>query len=207
MAPAIERMTQLPVVVVEKQVALRRGVIYVPTRGKALSFRHDDVFASVEAVSPGKLTTIDRTFSSAAEAHGDRVIGVVLTGLLQDGTAGLQAVHDAGGLTVVQDPEGAEFPDMPRSAMAGLPVTFCLALPDIGFALDLLVRRSSRLESGIAVSLRLLKRRIELLVRMVEQCGRNAEAADFLREELVTLNQDLRSITRLLSTVPPELRT
>jgi hypothetical protein len=90
--------------------------------------------------------------------------------------------------------------------MRDLQVTFCLALPEIGFALDLLVRRSSRLESGIAVSLRVLRKRIELLVRMIEQCGRNAEAADFLREELVTLNRDLRSITGLLSTVPPELR-
>jgi two-component system chemotaxis response regulator CheB len=207
MALSIEHKTHLPIVVVAKQVVLRRGVIYLPPVGKALSFRRGDVFASVEAVPPGEFTTIDRTFVSAAGTHGDRVIGVVLTGLRHDGTAGLQAVHDAGGLTIVQDPKGAEFPAMPRSAMRDLPVTFCLALPEIGFVLDLLVRRSSRLESGIAVSLRLLKKRIGLLVRMTEQCGRNTEAADFLREELVTLNRDLRSITGLLSTVPPELRS
>jgi hypothetical protein len=206
MAWMIERMTQLPVAIVSEQVELRRGTIYVPALGKALTFRSGDVYASVESVPPGVFTTIDRTFASAANAHGDRVIGLILTGLLRDGTAGLRAVHDAGGLTIVQDPEGAQFPAMPRSAMKDLPVTFCLALPEIGFALDLLVRRSSRLESGIAVSLRILKTRTELLVRMMEQCGRNAEAADFLKEELVTLNRDLRSITRLLSTVPPELR-
>lgn len=206
LAPAIERMTQLPVVPVGDRVSLRRGRIYVPAVGKALSFRRGDIFASIEAVPAGTLTTIDRTFISAAKAHDDRVIGVILSGLMRDGTAGLRAVHDAGGLTVVQDPEGAEYPDMPLSAMRALPVTFCLALPDIGSALDLLVRRSSRLESGIAVSLRLLKRRVELLVRLKQQCGKNVEAYTYLNEELVTLNRDLRSIARLLSTMPPELR-
>jgi chemotaxis response regulator CheB len=202
LVPAIERLTQLPVVGVTKRVLLRRGVVYVPAVGKALSFRRGDVFASVEAVPPGALTTIDRTFCSAAEVHGDRVIGVVLSGLLRDGTKGLQAVHDAGGLTVVQDPERAEYPDMPRSAMKDLPVTFCLSLPDIAFALELLVRRSSSLESGIAISIRLLKKRVELLLRLKKQSGRNAEVSNFLEEELKTLKHDLRSIRRLLSMVP-----
>jgi len=153
-------------------------VIYVPTFGKALSFRRGDILASVEAVPPGAFTTTDRTFVAAAEVHSDRVIGVVLSGLMRDGTVGLQAVHDAGGLTL------------------------CLALPDIGFALDLLVRRSSSLESGIAVSVRLLKKRVELLVRLKQQSGANVEASNFLDEELMSLNRDLRSIRRLLSRVP-----
>jgi two-component system chemotaxis response regulator CheB len=202
LAPAIERVTRLPVVPVGEQVVLRRGTVYVPAVGKALSFRRGDIFASVEAVPPGALTTIDRTFMSAAEAHDDRVIGVILSGLMRDGTAGLQAVHDAGGLTVVQDPEGAEYPDMPRSAMRDLPVTFCLALPEIGLALDLLVRRTSSLESGIAASLRFLKKRVELLVRLKQQSGRIRETSSFLDEELATLKRHLKAITRLLSTVP-----
>src|SRR5262245_48347597 len=202
LAPAVERMTHLPIVVVVKRVALRRGVIYVLVC-KALSFVRGNILASAEPAPPGALTTIDRTFASAAGAHGDRVIGVVLTGLLRDGTAGLRAVHDAGGLTIVQDPEGAEYPDMPLSAMTDLPVTFCLASPDIGFALDLLVRRSRSLESGIAVSARLLKKRVELLVRLKQQSGKNVDVSKFLDEELVALNRDLRAITRLLSRMPP----
>lgn len=202
LAPAIERMTQLPVVPVGEQVVLRRGTIYVPAVGKALSFRRGDIFASVEVVPPGALTTIDRTFMSAAKAHDDRVIGVILSGLMRDGTAGLQAVHDAGGLTIVQDPEGAEYPDMPRSAMRDLPVSFCLALPEIGLALDLLVRRTSSLESGIAASVRFLKKRVELLVRLKQQSGRITETSSFLSEELATLKRHLKAITRLLSTVP-----
>jgi two-component system chemotaxis response regulator CheB len=104
----------------------------------------------------GPVRTINILFESAAKAFGDRVTGVILTGLLSDGTVGLKAVHDAGGLTIVQDPAEAEYPDMPASAMKELHVTFCLRLSDIGLALDLLARRTAGLETGLAVSVRTL---------------------------------------------------
>ena len=111
----------------------------------------------------------DILFESAASEFSDRVIGVVLTGSLKDGTLGLQAVHEAGGVTIVQDPAEAEYPDMPASATNELPVTFCLKLADIGPTLDLLARRKTELETGLAVSVRTLKDRVGLLVRLIAQ--------------------------------------
>jgi hypothetical protein len=143
-------------------------------------------------------STINILFQSAATEFSNRVIGVILTGLLKDGTAGLKAVHDVGGVTIVQDPAEAEYPDMPASAMKDLPVTFCLKLTDIGPTLDLLARRKTELETGLAVSIRTLKERVALLVRLIAQSKQNPETHQFLSTEMIALEINLRSIHALL---------
>jgi two-component system chemotaxis response regulator CheB len=88
----------------------------------------------------------DPLFRSAALAYGPRVVGVVLTGLLSDGSAGLAAIHDRGGVTVVQDPTEAVFADMPRSALKKVPVDHCLRLPAIASLIARLSREPVRPE-------------------------------------------------------------
>ncbi|MGB7951700.1 MAG: chemotaxis protein CheB, partial [Candidatus Binatia bacterium] len=82
---------------------------------------------------------IDPTFRTAARVYGARVVGVVLSGALDDGTAGLAAVKRRGGIAVVQDPKDALFPDMPRSAMEAIDIDYCLPKTEIA---ALLVRLS-----------------------------------------------------------------
>lgn len=83
--------------------------------------------------------SIDALFRSAARSHGSRVIGMVLTGYLDDGTVGLQAIKQRGGITVVQDPEEAEYPSMPRTALRYVKVDYTVPIADAGALLIRLV--------------------------------------------------------------------
>jgi two-component system chemotaxis response regulator CheB len=75
--------------------------------------------------------SIDVLFESAADVYGDRLLGIILTGASQDGASGLEAVHRAGGWTVVQQPENAQAPLMVESAIKRIPVDFVLPIDQI----------------------------------------------------------------------------
>jgi two-component system chemotaxis response regulator CheB len=74
---------------------------------------------------------IDPLFRSAAQVYGPGLIGVILTGSLDDGTAGLWTVKRLGGLAIVQDPKDALYPGMPEHAIAHVHVDFVVPLADI----------------------------------------------------------------------------
>lgn len=90
---------------------------------------------------------IDALFRSAALTFGSRVVGVLLTGTLDDGTVGLKEIKRNGGLAIVQDPEEAMFPDMPRHALAATSVDYVLKVRDIGEKLQELA--NSKVRGGI----------------------------------------------------------
>jgi two-component system chemotaxis response regulator CheB len=79
----------------------------------------------------GNRPAADPLFRSVAASYGKRGAGVVLSGALDDGTAGLAAIKAAGGLTIVQDPEEAAFPGMPMNAVANVEVDRIASLPEI----------------------------------------------------------------------------
>ena len=80
--------------------------------------------------------SIDVLFRSAAVAYDGRVIGVILTGLLEDGVAGMQFIKECGGTCIVQDPAEAEYPDMPKAVLRMMDVDYCATLEKIGIILQ-----------------------------------------------------------------------
>ncbi len=93
---------------------------------------------------------IDPLFRSAAAAYGNRVVGVVLSGNLDDGTAGLKVIQEKGGITVVQDPEDALFSGMPASAAARVRVNYILPLDEIAALLADLVQTEAAEAAAIS---------------------------------------------------------
>ena len=82
---------------------------------------------------------IDPLFRSVARVYGPAAIGVVLTGNLDDGTAGLQAIKQLGGTAVVQDPADAMYPSMPRNALRHVPIDYSVPLGEMAALLTRLV--------------------------------------------------------------------
>jgi two-component system chemotaxis response regulator CheB len=87
---------------------------------------------------------IDPLFRSVATAYGAEAIGVILSGLLNDGTAGLFEIRRQGGTTIVQDPKDAEAPSMPRSALENVSVDYSVAADEIAPLLVRLTTESER---------------------------------------------------------------
>lgn len=118
---------------------IEHGRIYVAPPDQHLLVYRERVRLSRGPRENRARPSVDPLFRTAALAYGPRVTGVILTGTLDDGTAGLQAIKQRGGIAVVQDPADALFAGMPGSALQNVDVDHQLPLSEIA---SLLVRLS-----------------------------------------------------------------
>lgn len=121
------------------------GVIYVAPPDHHLLVEDDRVLVTRGPKENRFRPSIDALFRSAAYTYGPRVIGVVLTGYLDDGTSGLWTVQRMGGLAVVQDPRDAQSPAMPENALQFVDADYVVPLAELG---SLLVRLTTEPAPG-----------------------------------------------------------
>lgn len=110
----------------EDQEQLRRGTVYLAPADRHLVLENQQVRVLFGARESLARPAIDVLFRSAAAAMASRVIGVLLSGKLDDGARGLAAIGRCGGVTIVLDPAVAEEPEMPRNALREAAVDHCL---------------------------------------------------------------------------------
>ena len=129
----LNRSSRLPVMYAVHNAPILPSRVYVAPAG----MRHMFVDRGAVRMEPGprenrNRPSIDTLFRSASYAYGSQVAGVVLTGNLDDGSAGLASIKTRGGVAIVQDPENAFAPSMPTSAMDATDIDYVLTAEQIG---------------------------------------------------------------------------
>ncbi|WP_395020129.1 chemotaxis protein CheB [Dongia sp.] len=135
------KKSALPVLSAESGAPVRTGTITVAPPGKHLLIHDGHMLLRRGPRENMARPAIDPLFRTAAASRGGRVIGVVLSGNLNDGTAGLRAIKRCGGLAVVQDPEDAAVPAMVRSALRHVDVDHVQPIDGMGDLLSELARK------------------------------------------------------------------
>ena len=129
----LQQHTALTVVEAEDKMALKPGVVFVaPADYHLLVEDRESLALSTDAPVRSARPSIDVLFESAADAYGDALIAVLLTGASADGAAGLARVKQRGGRAIVQDPATAECATMPSAGIAAAAVDYVLPLERIG---------------------------------------------------------------------------
>jgi chemotaxis response regulator CheB len=135
----LSRDSALPVHYAIDREPIATGRIYVAPLDEHLVLERHSVRLQRSPKDPWNRPAINTLFRSAAAAYGNSVTGVILSGMLSDGSAGLWEIKNTGGIAIVQDPADAEHPEMPHNAQQNIEVDYCLPASEIGPLLAKLV--------------------------------------------------------------------
>jgi two-component system, chemotaxis family, protein-glutamate methylesterase/glutaminase len=131
-----QTQTKFKCKIAEENETIKKGTIYIGRPEKHLLVKDGKILLGSGAKENRWRPSIDVLFRSAAAHYGSRVIGIILTGLMNDGTAGMSAIKKTGGTCIVQDPEETEYPDMALSVLNNLEVDYCLKMEEMGIVLE-----------------------------------------------------------------------
>jgi two-component system chemotaxis response regulator CheB len=116
--------------------SIKKGIIYLAPPDNHMLVDKGQIVIGKGAPENRWRPSINNLFRSAAANYSSRVIGIVLTGLLDDGTAGMSIIKRAGGITIIQNPDEADYPDMPLSVLENVEVDYVESLSKMGILLS-----------------------------------------------------------------------
>jgi two-component system chemotaxis response regulator CheB len=175
LAQILDRTGPLPATVAQDCESFERGHIYVAQPDHHLLVKQGCLRVTRGLRENRTRPAIDPLFRSAAVAYGARVVGVVLTGLQNDGTSGLLAIKRCGGIAIVQDPTDALHPAMPLSALEHVEVDYCVPVLKMGALLY-------RLSQEQPVETPLIPEDLRIEVNIAENPTDNSNCAEALGE-------------------------
>jgi two-component system, chemotaxis family, CheB/CheR fusion protein len=174
----LARKSPLPVKTVTEHEPLQAGVVFVVPANRHVNITDSEINLRSEPSSGQPMPSINLLMETAAGVFGENLIAIVLSGTGTDGTEGARTVSQAGGTVIIQDPETAEFGEMPRS-LAPSTVDIVSSLEEIGPVLKNLI-------SGIAVPEESSDDETRELERFLEELHRN-RGVDFRSYKRATI--------------------
>lgn len=204
----LARDTSLAVRPVEPGLPVEPGVVYICPPGRSVVVDQGCFRVDQARVLDRQYRPIDVLFSSLAEAYGPRSVGVILSGTGNDGTRGIRAISEAGGVTIAQAPQSAQFEDMPRNAVATGRVDYVVAPDDMAALIGeaeasrsdsrSMTRLSALLLARTGLDVRgyktgTLRRRIERRIAML--------GVDSMRDYVQRVSRDKQELDRLAEAV------
>jgi two-component system, chemotaxis family, protein-glutamate methylesterase/glutaminase len=136
----IKKNTALPCSIPKDKDVIQPGHVYIAAPDAHLLIKKDRIVIGHGPAENRFRPSIDVLFRSAAASYREHAIGIVLTGFLNDGTAGMWAIKQNGGHCIVQDPNEAEYPDMPLSVLESIEVDHCVNLNKMGAIIQSIVK-------------------------------------------------------------------
>jgi two-component system chemotaxis response regulator CheB len=127
----LARASSLPALHPQSGDIIEKGKIYIAPNNHHLLIEDGHVALSTGPRENGFRPSVDALFRTAAKAYRAQVVGVILTGLLDNGCAGLVSIKEHGGIAIIQDPEDAQFPAMPQNALRVVIPDYVLPLAKI----------------------------------------------------------------------------
>jgi two-component system, chemotaxis family, protein-glutamate methylesterase/glutaminase len=170
----LQKHTKLKCKVPRNGESIKKGHIYIAKPDHHLLVASKQVILGKGPMENRYRPSIDVLFRSAAAEHDHRVIGIILTGLLEDGAAGLVAVKRSGGTCIIQDPNEAQYPDMPKAALRNIKPDYLIAIADMGPAIKKILAKPPR-KAKIPND---VKKEAEIAERVHVGIGRLSEIAE-----------------------------
>jgi two-component system chemotaxis response regulator CheB len=155
LASKLQEHTRLKCILAMDGMPIQQGYVYVAMPNHHLTMTKDEVQLGYAPAENRWRPSIDVLFRSAAAYFASRSIGIVLTGLLNDGTTGMSAIKRSGGIAIVQDPNEAEYPDMPFSVLNAMEVDYVVSVMEMGPLLSELTKVAPPNDTEVPEDIRL----------------------------------------------------
>lgn len=175
-----QRQTSLSCEVAADGAPIQGGHLYLAPPDHHLILSNGQMSVTSGAYENKHRPSVDVLFRSAAVAYGNRVIGIILTGTLEDGTSGMSAIKRCGGTCIVQDPAEAQFYSMPQSVLNNVPVDFKAPLEEIPARICEILNASLPLEVVIPEELRIEADITKRMMSNIDEMKSIARRSDFV---------------------------